>query len=212
MNLQETIKRILREELSARVRRRVPYDEMENEFLESFDYAYYLTKRRKVLSTHFLDDLIYTTVSVMMDGIHWRLVSTLPEDEFWYDDIHKELENHYRDRIIQMYNEREGINESVLKEDKKIPPYFRRRIDLKEFEDQLEKGKVYIFYDSNSLEEYKWKLVTATLENYIYYNYDTEIDSADNSTYETIENLVNIFDDKLTDMYDSVYMERRPNY
>lgn len=58
---------------------------------------------------------------MMMDGIHWRLVSTLPEDEFWYDDIHAELENHYKDRIIQMYNERKGINESVLREENFIP-------------------------------------------------------------------------------------------
>ena len=54
MNLQESIRRILREELSPRVRRRIDPDEMEKEFLESFDSAYNLTKRRKVLSTHFL--------------------------------------------------------------------------------------------------------------------------------------------------------------
>jgi hypothetical protein len=51
-----------------------------------------------------------------MDGVHWRFASTLPEDEFWYDDIHQELENHYRDRIMQMYNERKGIKESILRE------------------------------------------------------------------------------------------------
>jgi hypothetical protein len=112
MNLQENIRRILREKLTARIRRRIPYDEMENEFFESFDSAYNLTKRKKL----FLDELIYTTITMMMDGVHWRFVSTLPEDEFWYDDIHKELENHYRDRITQMYNERRGIQESILRE------------------------------------------------------------------------------------------------
>jgi hypothetical protein len=49
MNLQETIRRVLREELSSRIKRRFSYDEMEKEFLESFDSAYDLTKRRKVL-------------------------------------------------------------------------------------------------------------------------------------------------------------------
>ena len=121
MNLQESIKRILREELSPRVRRRIPYDEMEKEFLESFELAYDLTKKRKVFSTHFLDELIYSTITTMMDGVHWRFVSTLPEDEFWYDDIHKELENHYRDRITQMYNERRGIEESILRENDYSP-------------------------------------------------------------------------------------------
>jgi hypothetical protein len=116
MNLQETIRRVLREELSPRIRRRLSNDEMENEFLESFEGAYRLTKNRKVLSSHFLDELLYTTITFMMDGVHWRFVSTLPEDEFWYDDIHKELENYYRDRIMQMYNERKGIKESILRE------------------------------------------------------------------------------------------------
>ena len=130
MSIQESIRRILREELSPRVRRRIDPDEMEKEFLESFDSAYNLTKRRKVLSTHFLDDLIYTTISMMMDGYHWRFTSTLPEDEFWYDDIHTELENHYRDRIIQMYNERRGINESILREEKEteFSTPFKRRL------------------------------------------------------------------------------------
>jgi len=116
-DLQETIRRVLREELSPRIRRRLSYNEMENEFLESFEEAYRLTKKRKVFSSHFLDELIYTTITFMMDGVHWRFVSTLPEDEFWYDDIHQELENHYRDRIIQMYNERKGIKESILREE-----------------------------------------------------------------------------------------------
>ena len=128
MNLQETIRIVLREELSPRIRRRLSNDEMENEFLESFEGAYRLTKNRKVLSSHFLDELLYTTITFMMDGVHWRFVSTLPEDEFWYDDIHKELENHYRDRIIQMYNERKGIKESILREETELPAYIRRRV------------------------------------------------------------------------------------
>jgi len=137
MNLQETIRRVLREELSPRIRRRLSYNEMENEFLESFEFAYGLTKKRKVLSTHFLDELIYTTVTVMMDSLHWRFVSTLPEDEFWYDDIHQELENHYRDRIIQMYNERRGINESILREETQIPLPIIRRVTNSDIEESF---------------------------------------------------------------------------
>ena len=121
---------VLREELSPRVKRRIGSDEMEKEFLESFDSAYRLTKDRKVLRAHFLDELIYTTISIMMDGYHWRFVSTLPEDEFWYDDIHTGLQNHYKDRIIQMYNERQGINESILREEKEteFSTPFKRRL------------------------------------------------------------------------------------
>ena len=134
MNLQESIRRIIREELSPRVRRRVDPYEMEKEFLESFDYAYDLTKRRKVSSTHFLDELIYTTISMTMDGFHWRFTRTLPEDEFWYADIHTELENHYRDRITQMYNERQGIKESILMEESKPILMIRRRVPYDDLE------------------------------------------------------------------------------
>ena len=75
MNLKQTIRRILREELSVKVRRRVPLDEMETEFLESFETAYRILKNKKVSQKDFLDKLIYTTATVMMDGIHWRLFS-----------------------------------------------------------------------------------------------------------------------------------------
>ena len=134
MNLQESIRRILREELSPRVRRRIDPDEMEKEFLESFESAYDLTKRRRILRAHFLDELIYTTISMMMEAFHWRFDSTLPEDEFWYDDIHTELENHYRDRIAQMYNERQGINESILKEETEVPAFLRRRFSSEDLD------------------------------------------------------------------------------
>ena len=109
MNLQEQIRRILREELSPRVRRRFSPDELEISFLESFQDAYNLTKKRKVLSSHFLDELVNTTITMMMDGIHYKLHSTLPEDERWYDDIHQELENHYKNRIEKFYKIMEGI-------------------------------------------------------------------------------------------------------
>ena len=137
MNLQESIRRILREELSPRIRRRIDPDEMEKEFLESFDSAYDLTKRRKVLSTHFLDELISTIIIMMMEAFHWRFHITLPEDEFWYDDIHTELENHYRDRITQMYNERRGINESILREETQIPLPIIRRVTNSDIEESF---------------------------------------------------------------------------
>lgn len=122
MSLKQTIRRILREELSVKVRRRVPLDEMETEFLESFETAYRILKNKKVSQKDFLDKLIYTTATVMMDGIHWRLFSSFPKDDnSWYDEIQSELENHYRDRIIQMYNEKHrGINESILTEASKV--------------------------------------------------------------------------------------------
>jgi hypothetical protein len=104
MSLQESIRRILREELSPRVRRRIDPYEMEMEFLESFKTAYNIVKKRKVLRKSVLDELIYTTISIMMDSLHRVFNSTLPKNVFWYNDIFSELENYYRDRIIQMYD------------------------------------------------------------------------------------------------------------
>jgi hypothetical protein len=37
------------------------------------------------------------------------------------------------------------------------------------------KGIPYIFYDTNTLEEFKYKLIELTLQNYIYYKYNIEI-------------------------------------
>ena len=109
MNLKEHIKKILNEEISSKVRRRFSSHELENEFSESFDEAYLLTKKRKVLSSHFLNELIDTTISMMMDGLHYKLYSTLPEDEHWYDNIYSDLKRHYKNKIIQKYNEKKGF-------------------------------------------------------------------------------------------------------
>ena len=150
MNLQETIRRILREELSIRVKRRITPDEMEKEFLESFNSAYDLTKRRRVLRAHFLDELINTTINMMMDGFHWRFTSTIPEDEFWYDEIHTGLENHYRDRIIQMYNERQGINESILREETEgIDSFFNEISEVHDMSDELKEFLKKFIEESN---------------------------------------------------------------
>ena len=72
----------------------------------------------------------------MMDGIHYKLHSTLPEDERWYDDIHQELENHYKNRIEKFYKIMEGIKESasnirtILKEETKMNTRLRRRLGM----------------------------------------------------------------------------------
>jgi len=137
MNLQEHIRRVIREEtkIPLTLLRRFSINELDDEFLESFEFAYDLTKRRKVLTSSFLSELINTTVHVMIDSLHWKLVSTLPDDVFWFDVIRNELENLYRDRIIQMYNETKGINESIptsllriVNEETKIPTMLLRRL------------------------------------------------------------------------------------
>lgn len=110
MNLQKNIRRILREELHLPlfIRRRVSPEEMEKEFLESFEFAYNIIKSRKLLSVHELSELIYTTITVIIDSIHWILTSTTPEDSDWYDYTHSLLTDYYKDRIAQMYYEKQS--------------------------------------------------------------------------------------------------------
>jgi hypothetical protein len=60
-------------------------------------------------------------------------------------------------------------------DENKIPNFFKRRVDHHKFEKMMRKGISYMFYESESLEEFKWKLVKATLENYIFYKYNIDL-------------------------------------
>ena len=74
-------------------------------------------------------------------------------------------------------NLRENIRRILTEENKnkKLPSFFNRRIDHYKFETIMIKGIPYIFYDTNTLEEFKYKLIKLTLQNYIYYKYNIEI-------------------------------------
>ena len=94
-----------------------------------------------------------------------------------------------------------------MSEEHKLSPFFKRRIDHHKFEKMMRKGISYIFYESESLEEFKWKLVKATLENYIYYKYNIDI-------YELPKEDVDTFIRYMIDVYDSLlksyyYNERK---
>jgi hypothetical protein len=111
MNLQENIRRILKEEtnLPALIRRRISFDRIEKEFKESLEGAFDMfiraVKSRKEVFTYQkgLESVIRLTITMLMDSIHYELYSTLPEDIQWYDDVYKILEKHYRSRIIKTY-------------------------------------------------------------------------------------------------------------
>ena len=104
MNLQENIRRILREEthLSTFIRRRVPIDELEQEFNEAIIYATDLYKRKygHLEGSEGLREFRRLTLVVLMDGIHWMLHSTTNEDRNWYQEALDDLELYYKDRIF----------------------------------------------------------------------------------------------------------------
>jgi len=106
-NLQESIRRILREESKPilMIRRRVPYDDLEKEFSESLDMSSNMLRNtnKEDGSIMSLNRFIDVTISILMDGIHYELYSTMPEDSQWYDDAMGSLKDYYKDRIKSRY-------------------------------------------------------------------------------------------------------------
>ena len=107
MNLQENIRRILREEteLPLYIRRRVPYDDLEREFSESLDMSSNMLRNtnKEDGSIMSLNRFIDVTISILMDGIHYELYSTMPEDSQWYGEAIESLKDYYKDRIKSRY-------------------------------------------------------------------------------------------------------------
>ena len=107
MNLQENIRRILKEETDylRMIRRRVPHDDLEREFEESLDATstnlFYLIKNGGGVMP--LGRFITITVSRLIDRIHYEIYSTTPEDSVWYFDVFNSLIDYYKDRIEVRY-------------------------------------------------------------------------------------------------------------
>ena len=96
---------ILKEELSPRVRRRVPYNDLEREFSESLDMSSNMLRNtnKEDGSIMSLNRFIDVTISILMDGIHYELYSTMPQDSQWYGEAIESLKDYYKDRIKSRY-------------------------------------------------------------------------------------------------------------
>lgn len=107
MNLQESIRRVLKEETDylRMIRRRVPHDDLEREFEESLDMASNMLRNvnKNDGSVMTLERFIGVTTSILMDGIHHELYSTIPEDVQWYNEVKETLKDFYKDRIEVRY-------------------------------------------------------------------------------------------------------------
>ena len=107
MNLQESIRRVLKEETDylRMIRRRVPQDDLEREFEESLDMASNMLRNvnKNDGSVMTLKRFIDVTTSILMDGIHHELYSTIPEDVQWYNEVKETLKDFYKDRIEVRY-------------------------------------------------------------------------------------------------------------
>jgi hypothetical protein len=94
-----------------------------------------------------------------------------------------------------------------MSEEHKILPFFKRRLDHHKFEKMMKLGISYMYFESKNLEQFKYKLVKATLENYIHYKYNVDIE---NLPKDDVDNFINYMIetyDALLKMY--YYNERK---
>lgn len=105
-------------------------------------------------------------------------------------------------------NLKKSIRRILIQETGGVDPFIRRRIDLKKFREMFDQGKNYMFYESDTSEEFKWKLVTVTLENYLYYKSGLDIDVSDGKYDTVINNLIDLFDGELESIHKSLKKDR----
>jgi hypothetical protein len=87
--------------------------------------------------------------------------------------------------------------------------FFERRVDLDGYKKTLESGVPYIYYESHSLDEFKYKLLLTTLSNYIYYKHDKNI--WEDLDEEMIDSFVNKLDELFGDLVTNYYYDFKKN-
>ena len=74
----------------------------------------------------------------------------------------------------------------------------------------MREGIMYMYYDSKSLEEFKWKLVQVTLENYLHYKYEIDLDTVpEDEVTDFIKYMIDVYDPLLKSYYYSARKEGR---
>ena len=69
---------------------------------------------------------------------------------------------------------------------------------------------MYMYYDSKSLEEFKWKLVQVTLENYLHYKYEIDLDTVpEDEVTDFIKYMIDVYDPLLKSYYYSARKKGR---
>jgi len=95
-----------------------------------------------------------------------------------------------------------------MSEEHKLSPFFKRRIDHHKFEKMMRKGIIYMYYESKSLEEFKFKLVKATVENYIHYKYNINIEDL---PHDDVDNFIDYMVDTYEPLLKTYYYNERKN-
>jgi hypothetical protein len=111
MNLQEQIRKILREELALPpyLRRRTTKDELDDIFREATQYVLQPNKSFKKESPQRIKEII---ISIMMDDLHGKF-SNWGTKEFDYDSIFNSLMDYYSDKIEELIGDNRYLSEDT---------------------------------------------------------------------------------------------------
>ena len=198
MNLQESIRRILREDkqLIPMIRRRIRHDDLEREFSESLIsardmFSYSENRGQTMTRTQFTNGV----VSRMIDRIHYEIHSTMPEDSQWYDNVYDSLKDYYKDKINNYYDNLIG---KVLEESR----FFQRRIDLDGLKKILSFFAHQMYYETNDYEGFKFHLTLKSVEAIMDNVYDMRWDELpEKEEVEFVTKVSDIFEDKIKELY-----------
>ena len=203
MNLKKIIKRILREDkqLIPMIRRRISNYDLETQFLESListrDMFEYNKRRDETMTRSRFTNVV---VSMMIDGIHYDLHSTTPEDSQWYDNVYDSLKDYYKDRIDEYYD---NLIEKILSEESKSK-FFKRRIDIDDVEYILWVNADQVYHETESYEHFKFELTLRAVEALMWNDYELGWeDLPEQEEIEFVTEVSDILEDKIKKLYNT---------
>jgi len=203
VNLKKIIKRILREDkqLIPMIRRRISNYDLETQFLESListrDMFEYNKRRDETMTRSRFTNVV---VSMMIDGIHYDLHSTTPEDSQWYDNVYDSLKDYYKDRIDEYYD---NLIEKILSEESKSK-FFKRRIDIDDVEYILWVNADQVYHETESYEHFKFELTLRAVEALMWNDYELGWeDLPEQEEIEFVTEVSDILEDKIKKLYNT---------
>jgi len=203
VNLKKIIKRILREDkqLIPMIRRRISNYDLETQFLESListrDMFEYNKRRDETMTRSRFTNVV---VSKMIDGIHYELHSTTPEDSQWYDNVYDSLKDYYKDRIDEYYD---NLIEKILSEESKSK-FFKRRIDIDDVEYILSVNADQVYHETESYEHFKFELTLRAVEALMWNDYELGWeDLPEQEEIEFVTEVSDILEDKIKKLYNT---------
>ena len=176
MNLQETIRKVLREELneSTYLRRRIDMELFEKEFYENLNYTtdIFLRYRNGGVDINF-SKFKRRVMDYLIDNYHSELTNGGLSDDYPYDEVFGYLSELFHDKIKDRYSEVFGgdVNESVKRSLNETKNKFNRENSKRgEYSDLLESLTMHFFNEENVCDVFAMYTDDGTYAVLVYYN------------------------------------------